>query len=72
MSGSCVDRDALLMSEVREEWADWLEIKDNSNANNHLLQPRYAEYHLWTHNMSNPGVDGLQQQKTTPGAVPVS
>ncbi len=37
-----------------------------------LTQPRYAEYHLWTHNMSNPEVDGLQQQKTTPGVAPVS
>ncbi len=26
----------------------------------------YAEYHLWTHNTSNPEADGLQQQKTTP------
>ncbi len=30
------------------------------------LQPTYAEYHLWTHNTSNPEADGLQQQKTTP------
>ncbi len=29
----------------------------------------YAEYHLW---MDNPEVDGLQQQKTTAGAAPVS
>ncbi len=26
MSGSCVHENALLMSEVRGEWADWLEI----------------------------------------------
>ncbi len=26
MSGSCVDENALLMSEVRGEWADWLEM----------------------------------------------
>ncbi len=26
VSGSCVDKNALLMSEVRGEWADWLEI----------------------------------------------
>ncbi len=32
----------------------------------------HAEYHLWTHNTLNPEVDGLQQQKTTPGAAPVS
>ncbi len=32
----------------------------------------YAEYHLWTHNTSNPEADELQQQKTTPGAAPVS
>ncbi len=29
--------------DVRGECADWL---DNSNSNNHSLQPRYAEYHL--------------------------
>ncbi len=34
-------------------------------------KPRYEEYHLWTHNTSNPEADGLQQQKTTPGAAPV-
>ncbi len=26
VSGSCVDENALLMSEVREVWADWLEM----------------------------------------------
>ncbi len=26
VSGSCVDDNALLMSEVRGEWADWLEM----------------------------------------------
>ncbi len=26
VSGSCVDENALLMSEVRGEWADWLEM----------------------------------------------
>ncbi len=26
VSGSCVDKNALLMSEVRGEWADWLEM----------------------------------------------
>ncbi len=26
MSGSCVEENALLMSEVRGEWADWLEM----------------------------------------------
>ncbi len=73
VSGSCVDENALLMSEVRGERADWLEmIESNSNSNNHSWQPRYSEYHLWTHNMSNPEADGLQQQKTTPGAAPVS
>ncbi len=66
-----MDENALLMSEVRGEWADWLEMIGNSNSNNHTLQPRYAEYHLWTHNTSKPEADGLQQ-KTTPGAAPVS
>ncbi len=58
--------------DVRGEWADWLEMIGNSNSNNHSLQPKYAEYHLWTHNTSNPEADGLQQQKTTLGAAPVS
>ncbi len=26
VSGSCLDENALLMSEVRGEWADWLEM----------------------------------------------
>ncbi len=42
------------------------------NSNNHSLQPSYAENHLWTHNTLNPEADGQQQQKTTPGAAPVS
>ncbi len=37
VSGSCVDENALLMSEVRGEWTDWLEMIDNSNSNNHSL-----------------------------------
>ncbi len=28
VNGSCVDENALLMSEVRGEWADWLEMKE--------------------------------------------
>ncbi len=28
VSGSCVDENALLMSEVRGEWADWLEMTE--------------------------------------------
>ncbi len=31
--------------------------KSNSNSHNHSLQPRYAEYHLWTYNTSNPEAD---------------
>ncbi len=37
VSGSCVDKNALLMSEVRGVVRDWLEMKGNSNSNNHLL-----------------------------------
>ncbi len=48
---------------------NWIEL--NSKSNSHSLQPRYAEHHLWTHNTSNSEADGLQQQKTTPGAAPV-
>ncbi len=29
----------------------------NGNSNNHSLQPRCAEYHLWTHNTSNLEAD---------------
>ncbi len=28
VSGSCLDENALLMSEVRGEWADWLEMRE--------------------------------------------
>ncbi len=60
--------------DVREQrWMGrLLEMIDDSNSNNHSLQPRYVEYHLWMHNTKNPEADGLQQQKTTPGATPVS
>ncbi len=59
----CLDdvRGQRRMGKLVKRW-----LKGNSNSNNHSLQPRYAEYHLWTHNMSNPEADGLQQQKTTP------
>ncbi len=67
VSGSCVDENALLMSEVRGEWADWLEmIESNSNSNNHSLQPRYAEYHLWTHNTSNQMGSSSRRQHRLP------
>ncbi len=45
VSSSCVDGHALLISEVRGQWADWLKTID-SNSINHSLQPRNAEYHL--------------------------
>ena len=35
---------------------------------NHLLQPRYAEDHLCTHNMSNLKADVSQQEKISPAA----
>ncbi len=32
----------------RGEWADWLEMIERQRLlNNHSLQPRYADYHLW-------------------------
>lgn len=43
--------------DVREEWPD-------RDSNNHSLQTRCAEEHLWMHNMLNLEADGLQQQKT--------
>ncbi len=33
VSGSCVDENALLMSEVRGEWADWLEMIERQRYN---------------------------------------
>ncbi len=74
VSGSCGDENALLMSEDQRRMGRL--VKDDRKATvtqiTTQLQPRYAEYHLWTHNTSNPEADGLQQQKTTPGAAPVS
>ncbi len=55
-------------------WADWLEmikakVAQITTRYNQGMQNIISE---WTHNMSNPEADGLQQQKTTPGAAPVS
>ncbi|MEQ2223808.1 hypothetical protein ILYODFUR_000912 [Ilyodon furcidens] len=73
MSTGCVCKTGLLMSEVIGEWTDQLEmIKGNSSRNNHFLQPRYAECHLWTHNRSDLEADWLQQQKTSLGATSAS
>ncbi len=76
VSGSCVDENALLMSEVRGQRRMGRMVRDDRKATVTQIttreKPRYAEYHLWTHNMSNLEADGLQQQKTTPGATPVS
>ena len=41
---SYVDKNALLMREVRGEGLDWS--KGDSNTNNHALQQWYAEEHL--------------------------
>ncbi len=67
MSGSCVDENALLMSEVRGEWAD-------RKATVTQITTRYNQGMQYTisEHTSNPEADGLQQQKTTPGAAPVS
>ncbi len=70
--GSCVDKNALYRGQKRMGSLVRDDIKGTVTQNNHSLQPRYTEYHLWTHNTSNPEADGLQQQKTTPGAAPVS
>ncbi len=41
-------------------------VRDNRKASvaqiTTLYKPRCAEYHLWTHNTSNPETDGLQHQ----------
>ncbi len=45
-------------------------VRDDRKASIVQITTRYnqgnAEYHLWTHNASNPEANGLQQQKTTP------
>ncbi len=40
----------------------------NTHSNQGMQNTIMAKYH----NTSNPEADGLQQQKTTPGAAPVS
>lgn len=62
MSGSFVKNNSLLMSEDRGEWADWWKV--NNNSNNHLLQPRHAEYHLCCFSPSVSKFD-LCVQRTT-------
>ncbi len=73
VSGSCVDENALIV-DVRGQRRMGRLVRDDRKATVTQIttryEPRYAGYHLWTHNTSNPEADGLQ--KTTPGAAPVS
>ncbi len=51
-------------------------VRDDRKATVTQITTRYNQgmlnaYHLWTHNTLNPEADGLQQQKTTPGAASV-
>ncbi len=77
VSGSSLpEKMPLFMSEIRGQWVAWF-IEDYRKATvnqitTHYNQGIYQEYHLWTQITSNPEADGLQQQKTTPGAAPVS
>ncbi len=44
VSGDCVDENALLMSEVRGEWADWLEMIERQTVNQHdRITTRYKQ-----------------------------
>ena len=56
----------MLMSEVRGEWTDWLEMMERRQELNQGLQNTISEQH-W-----NLEADVLQQQKTTPGVSAVS
>lgn len=50
VSSSCVDK-AMLMWGIMGEWGGFNDgEKGSSGSNNHLLQPRTAENHLWTYN----------------------
>ncbi len=72
VSDSCVDKNALLMSEVRGEWADWLEmIRKATTTQITTCYNQSMHNTISEHTTSNPEADGLQQQKTTPGAAPV-
>ncbi len=68
VSGSCVDEKCLV--DVRGQRRMDRLVRDDRKATVTQIttryKPRYAEYHLWTHNTSNPEADVLQQQKTTP------
>ncbi len=51
MNGSCVDENSLLMSEVRGEWADWLEMIGQGQGSfiRHILN--YTEYNKYIINI---------------------
>ncbi len=61
------------MSEVRGEWADWLEMIERATVTqittryNQGMQNTISEH---TH-FRDPEAAGLQQQKITPGGAPV-
>ncbi len=61
----------LLMSEIRGEWADWLEMIERATVT--LITTRYnqdMQNIISEHTtQSNPEADGLQQQKITPGPL---
>lgn len=64
VSGSSVGSN-VLFEESGPTSSSWK--KGNSNTNNHSLQPRYAEEHLWTQNKFNLEAKGLQLQKSILG-----
>lgn len=55
-----VGENVLLKPEVMGKWPDWFKLIDRqlNSSNNHLLQLRCVEEHLWLHYMSNLA-DGL-------------
>lgn len=40
LSGSCVDENALLMSEVKEEWAVWLVMTERQQPLKHVVETK--------------------------------
>ncbi len=64
-----MDENALLMSEVRGEWADWLEMIKKATVTQITIRYNQGMQNTIT---SNPEAEWLQQQKTTPGAAPIS
>ncbi len=73
VSASCVDENALLMSEVRREWADWLEMIERATVTHITTRYNQGMQNTISERTTRRTLKQiwLQQQKTTPGAVPL-